>query len=97
MYRLQTDLSPVQVSSNTYVLQMLDDKLTSIFIVGRHGMAVQRGLFDTAFNKLTKAPNVIGDFLGSIARIYRGLVTGESDVGKIFDKMYIMLHYQSAS
>ena len=96
-YRQQADLSLVQVSSNTYILRKLDDiffiqtqDLTDTYLYLRipwDGCLAR--LFGTAFSNLTRVPNVLGDFLGSAARIYRGLATGESDVGMFSRKYYI--------
>ena len=95
-YRRQADLSLVQVSSNSYILRTLDDifihspDLSDTFLYLRtpwDGCLAR--LFGTAFSNLTRAPNILGDFMGSVARIYRGLATGESDVGNFSRKSYI--------
>ena len=95
-YRRQADLSLVQVSSNTYVLRKLDDifihnpDISDTFLYFRtpwDGCLAR--LFGTAFSNLTRVPNNLGDFLGSVARIYRGLATGESDVGNFSRESYI--------
>ena len=95
-YRRQADLSLMQVSSNSYILRKLDDLFihnpdlsdTCLYLRTPWDGCLTR-VFGTAFNKLTKVPNILGDFLGSMARIYRGLATGESDVGKFSRKFYI--------
>ena len=96
IYRRQAEPSLMQISSNTYILRRLDDLFIHTPDVGDtllylrtpwDGCLAQ--VFGTAFNNLTKAPNILGDFLGSIARICRGLATGESDVGKFSRKFYV--------
>ena len=95
-YRRQADLSLVQVSGNAYILRRLDDifihspDLSDTFLYLRtpwDGCLAR--LFGNAFSNLTRAPNILGDFLGSVARIYRGLATGERDVGNFSRKSYI--------
>ena len=95
-YRRPADFSCVLVSSNTYILRALDDLLIhspnmgdTMFYLRTPWDGCLARVFGTAFNNLTKVPNTLGDFLGSMARIYRGLATGESDVGKFSRKFYI--------
>ena len=95
-YRRQADLSLVQISSNTYILRKLDEifiyspDISDTFLYFRtpwDGCLAR--LFGTASNNLGQMTNILGDFLGSMARVYRGLAIGEADVGKFSRKLYI--------
>ena len=95
-YGQQVDLPLVQISSTTYILR--DDE--EIFVRTAsldHVLLVIRTpwdgclarVFGTAFDALTKAPTVLGGFLGSVARVYHALALGERDVGELSRRTFI--------
>ena len=95
-YRRPAELSLVQVSSTTYILREVDDILIRnpgldhiLLIIRTPWDGCLTRVFGTAFSALTKSPTILGGFFGSVARVYRGLAMGESDVGKFSRKTYI--------
>ena len=91
--RPESELSVIKVSSTTYVLRegkdviargaVLDQALL-MFRTPWDGCLTR--VFGSAFSALAESPTILGQFLGSVARIYRGLAIGESDVGEFSRK-----------
>lgn len=95
-YRRQAEFSLVQVSSTTYILREVDgllnrnpelDQISLIIRTPWDGCLTR--VLGTAFSALIESPTILGGFFGSVARVYRGLAMGESDVGKFSRKTYI--------
>ncbi|KAL8812078.1 MAG: hypothetical protein Q9223_007383 [Gallowayella weberi] len=95
-YCQQAPLSLVQISSTTYILRdddnmfMRNQSNTEANLTFRtpwDGCLTR--VFGTHFTALTKAPNILGGFLGSVARVYQALALGDSDVGQFSRATYI--------
>ena len=95
-YRPISELPLVHVSSTTYALGEGKD-------VVRRSAAVQQTyiffrtpwdgclarVFGSAFASLAESSTILDDLFGSVARIYGGLATRESDVGKFSRRAYL--------
>ena len=95
-YRRQADLALLQVSSTTYVLREDEDMMIRSPTLAQTFLTIRTPwdgcltrVFGTAFNDLIKATKILGDFLGSTARVYQALALGESDVGNFSRTTYI--------
>ncbi|KAL9038995.1 MAG: hypothetical protein Q9214_005057 [Letrouitia sp. 1 TL-2023] len=94
-YHRHADISPVQISSTTYILRQNEEMFIRqptlqqiYFIVRTPWDGCLMRVFGNTFSALTKASMFLADFLGSTARVYRALALGESDVGKLSRKLY---------
>ena len=84
-YRKPDDLALLQISETTHILRELDSlflrnpKLDQILLTFRtpwNGCLAR--IFGSTFTELTRLPHILGGFLGSAARVYRALATGEA-------------------
>lgn len=96
IYAKEAELSLVQVSSTTYVLNSVqslfnrDPKYDEVFLTFRTpwNTCLAR-VYGLAFNDLVNLPHILGGFLGSAARVYSALAPGESNVAAFSRETYV--------
>ena len=96
IYRQATDFSVVQISSTTFVLGEVKDILerspimdqTFLYLRVPWNQCLSR-VSGSGFSDLRESPTILGDLLGSTARVFRALAMGESDVGSFSRHHYI--------
>ncbi|KAL8993862.1 MAG: hypothetical protein Q9169_006033 [Polycauliona sp. 2 TL-2023] len=96
IYCQQTSLSPIQISSTTYILRKDDEVFRRYQSLEEANLTFRTPwdgcltrVFGIHFTSLTKAPTILGGFLGSAARVYQALALAECDVGKFSRATYI--------
>ncbi|KAI4264467.1 MAG: hypothetical protein L6R42_000426 [Xanthoria sp. 1 TBL-2021] len=95
-YCQQASLSLIQISSTTYILRNDDGMFMRNRTLQEANLTFRTPwdgcltrVFGTNFTALTKAPKILGGFLGSVARVYQALALGESDVGQFSRATFI--------
>ncbi|KAL8767278.1 MAG: hypothetical protein Q9209_006170 [Squamulea sp. 1 TL-2023] len=95
-YCQQASLSLIQISSTTYILRdddsmfMRNQSIEEVALTFRtpwDGCLTR--VFGADFTALSKAQTNLGEFLGSVARVYQALALGESDIGQFSRATYI--------
>ncbi|KAL8749752.1 MAG: hypothetical protein Q9184_006682, partial [Pyrenodesmia sp. 2 TL-2023] len=96
IYCRQAALPLVEISSTTYILRDDDGTFVRFQALHEANLTIRTPwdgcltrVFGTTFSALINAPNNLGDFLGSVARVYQALALGESDVGQFLRRPYI--------
>ena len=95
-YCQQASLSPIHISSTTYILRSDDEMFGHNLSLQETNLTIRTPwdgcltrVFGAGFTALTKSPIILGGFLGSIARVYQALALGESDVGQFSRATFI--------
>ncbi|KAL8915721.1 MAG: hypothetical protein Q9172_006732 [Xanthocarpia lactea] len=95
-YCQQASLSLIQISSTTYILRNEDEMFMRNQTLQEANLTFRTPwdgcltrVFGINFTALTKAPTILGGFLGSVARVYQALALGESDVGQFSRATFI--------
>ncbi|KAL8859971.1 MAG: hypothetical protein Q9178_003520 [Gyalolechia marmorata] len=95
-YCREASLSLIQISSTTYILRNYDGMFLRNQTIQESNLTFRTPwdgcltrVFGTDFTALTKAPTILGGFLGSVARVYQALALGESDVGQFSRATFI--------
>ena len=87
---------PLQVASTTYVLGNCREVLGRVpnreeyHLTGRTpwNSCLSR-VFGTHFTAFYKMPSILGNYSGGVARIYRAVANGESNIGSLSHPQYI--------
>lgn len=87
---------PLQVARKTYVLGncrevfgRIPDREDYQLIVRTPWDCCLSRVFGSRFTTLSKMPHVLGDYLGSVARIYRAVANGENNIGSLSRINYV--------
>lgn len=92
----KTTNEPLQVAGTTYVLGSCREVFGRIPERDEYHLLVRTPwscclsrVFGTGFKALVNKPDLLGDYLGGVARIHRAVATGEKNVGNLSRFQYV--------